>query len=283
MENINKRFKKALMDMDEAACLETLDHGADPRYVNRLNEGFSKLGQTIELESALSMALRWAMPDLVSRLLPLTDWARESDPELLLQAARSGHLEALKAICEHQNPRLIKHKGGVSALMNAASSDNIECAKFLIPLSDLNARDRFGHGPLEFAAHCRSVAMINFFLDAGLPPNPPGEGYNALLIAAERGRLALVERLLPISDLRRGSEANGWTNAVVLALENEHWDCADAISEASPLPEALAADKLSESMGVTLARASARAARQQAGELDKVAISAPRAKPRRPL
>lgn len=266
MTPADQRFKEALLSWDEPGCLLALDNGADPLLKNAGLDA-----------STLSMALRWAMPELASRVLPHSDLL-ESDGygwTLLTQAARAGHLQALKAISAVDSPMIARHPGGVTALMCAAAGGSLECVEFLLPLSDLGARDCYGIGPLEFAAKGRSVEILRLFLEAGLPVNPPGHGSNALMIAAERGRLEAVEILLPMSDLRRGSATEGGTSALSLAVENEHWDVADILAEASPLAEALAAQEACRELGGRMAKTEARAAREEALIIEKSTRSAP--------
>lgn len=261
---------EALQDLDEPRALEILDRNPDPELA--LASG--KRG------SAMSLALRLAMPEAASRLLSRApaEALREIDSygwSLLTQAARAGHLEALKLISAVDSPSVIRHPGGVSALMCAAEGGDMACVEFLLPLSDLRARDCYGLGPLEFAAKGRDPRVAEFFLAAGCPPNPPGDGANALMVAAERGRAEMVELLLPISELRRGSDDKGWTSALSLAMENEEWECADLIAQASPLEEAREAHRQGLEQGGRLIKTEARMALEEARALEGSARPAP--------
>lgn len=259
-------FANALISGNEKEALEALANGAEPAA------SYFPGG-----ESALMRAIRQSFLSLTEKLLPLFDLTELTGDgwSPLTAAAEAGNLSALRAIAAVDNPRAIRHQGGVSALMCSAGSGSVDCARFLLPLSDPHARDCYGCGPLEWAAKNRfTLDTLNLFLELGLDPNAPG-GYTALMVAAERGNRAAVERLIPLSDLDRlESPSNAHTTprkAVEMAAENEQWECVDLLAAAGPAGEIALYARQALIAGERLPLCEARLAQEEARLLDGAA------------
>jgi ankyrin repeat protein len=237
MAQADESLIAALIGRDEAGAIKALRRGADPRLGARLGAG----GEVEELrgDTPLAIALRSNLPRLASMLLAGSDLLHADSHgwSVLGDAAAAGHMEVLRAAAAVDDPRATRHPGGVTALMQAAERGHMEAIEFLVPLSDLAARDRFGLGALEWAAKGRSLEAVDFMLTAGLPVDPPGSGSSALMVAASRNRAKLVRRLLPLGDpWRRGgaTAVAGPEDAVGMALESDAWECVDLLAALAP-------------------------------------------------
>lgn len=285
MAQADESLIAALIDRDEAGAIAAIRRGADPRLGARLGAG----GEVEELsgDTPLSIALRSDMPRLASMLLPGSDLLHaDSDGwSVLGDAAAAGHMEVLRAAAAVDDPRATRHPGGVTALMQAAERGRMEAIEFLVPLSDLAARDRFGLGALEWAAKGWSLEALDFMLSAGLPVDPPGDGSTALMVAASRNRAKLVQRLLPLGDPWRVGGATsvaGPEDALGMALENDAWECVDLLAALAPAWRAREAMDRGLAEGVPMPATRAALAREEAKELS-AAVAAGSGRGRGPL
>lgn len=236
-EEATNDFFVALYSAREDDALRALVRGASP-----FKRG-SRGGEESPLVASLSRGMEGVALVLAKRasrgdLL----WEDPYGWSPLTSAARAGSLDVLRIVAAVDDPAQCRHPGGVTALMCAAESGSLPCLEFLLPASDVEARDAFGLGALEFAAKGRSMAMLERLLGLGLSPDSR-MGPTPLMVAAERGILELVERLLDVCDPLAEHPRDGQT-ALGIAL---------AQIEMSPaVADAIAAQCGVEAMGRAL-------------------------------
>lgn len=197
------------------------------------------------MPSPLMRALDLNLHKVADVLLPLSDlaYADEFGWSVLTSAAAHAKLPMLRAICEADDPRIIRHSGGVSAFMLAAEYGLMDNLAFLADQSDIHARDCFGLGALEFAAKGQSAEIIDYLLSLGLRATNP-HGPNALMVAVSRRRSDLIEKLLPLSNIHEREPRKNQT-----ALDMHIEEFLD-----SPIDEAPTLDLLAHASDLTAAR-----------------------------
>lgn len=154
-------------------------------------------GRSIPLVRALGLR----MERLARMLMPVSDlrWIDDYGWSVLSKAAEAGNLEVLTAAATVDDPSVVRHPGGVSALMCAAESGSLKCLAFLAPISPVFARDCYGLSALEFAAKGGEPRMIEACLRLGLRLRNP-EGSTCLMLAGERGRARMLSEIIGRED-----------------------------------------------------------------------------------
>jgi ankyrin repeat protein len=157
---------------------------------------------------------------------------REIDMEML-SAAETGDAKALKAAVDAgARPKAKDHWGNTALMLASAASKNVECIKFLLPLSDPDAlntngdtalmraasegfeagasllapvsdqsiRGPVGQSALRYATLAGSLACVTLLAE-GAGARPKGDQTETpLMIAAQMGRLDLIQAMLPWAD-----------------------------------------------------------------------------------
>ena len=118
----------------------------------------------------------------------------------------------------------------------ASQVGNLSTLELLLEYKcDLNeAQPRNGATPLTMAAEAGNVETVKWLLAHGASINKRKvNGVDALLGAAEKGRLDVVRLLLSQRDLKRGLQGArlGGANALFLACQNENLDVAELLLE----------------------------------------------------
>jgi ankyrin repeat protein len=138
-------------------------------------------------------------------------------------------------------------RGGETALMTAARTGRLGPVRELLAAgAKVDACDRKGQTPLMWAAADGHAAVVETLIEAGADPHARlKSGFTPLLFAAREGRIEVVHALL-----KAGIDANGaiatekaggrapvnGTSALILAVENGHFELALALVDAGANP-----------------------------------------------
>lgn len=135
--------------------------------------------------------------------------------EALFFAARMGSLKGVQdALARGASPNAQGGRLGQTALMAAIQTGQEECAVLLIPVSNLEARDRARATALGLAAAGKSLRIVEALLAAGASAQARNErGAKPLWIAARAGREDFMQRLLPHGEGRGG---DGWGSSLLM-------------------------------------------------------------------
>ena len=132
----------------------------------------------------------------------------------LMQAARLGNAETVRALLESgADPNVAEKNGAQTALMWAASERHAAVTKELVAHNaDVNAHSKNGATALMFAAR-GDAASARILLDGGARANDqiPDWGGTALIIASTMGKLDVVEALLDKGADPNVADANSFT------------------------------------------------------------------------
>jgi len=137
--------------------------------------------------------------------------------------------------------------GGESPLMTASRTGRIGPVKALLARgADVNSRERKGQSALMWAAAEGHLEVVDALLKAGADSRTAlASGFTPLFFAVREGRGPVVFRLLeagldvnePMRPERGGGIARGRaTNALLLAVENGHFELAGALLKAGANP-----------------------------------------------
>jgi ankyrin repeat protein len=139
--------------------------------------------------------------------------------------------------------------GGETVLMTAARTGRLGAVKALLSRgADVHAKEHKGQTALMWAAAEGHLKVVDTLLQAGADFRTPlPSGFTPLFFAVREGRQEVVFRLLdagldinePMRPERRGKASAGRsTNALLLAIENGHFDLAAALLRAGADPNA---------------------------------------------
>ena len=123
-------------------------------------------------------------------------------------------------------------RGGITALLFAAQSGDVESATLLLDAgSDVNDAGANGNSALVAATFSGQGAVARMLLDAGADPQSTGGGYTAMHAAVLRGDLDTIEALLA-----HGADINApLTKGSPIRRYTSHWAFSSAWAGATPL------------------------------------------------
>lgn len=200
-------------------------------------------------------ALHWAAyhdkADVVTRLLAVgakAEVANRYGITPLLLACQNGSAEIVRALLEAGADANVKQRGGETALMIASRAGRPGAVKALIDKgAKIDAEDRTGQTALMWAAAEGHAEVIELLIQNGADvKHRLKSGFTALLFAAREGKTAAVKMLLQHgADVKdaivtegddKGRAAPNGTSAVLLAMENGHFELAMEIIKAGADP-----------------------------------------------
>jgi uncharacterized protein len=138
---------------------------------------------------------------------------------VLMTAVRGGSVAAVKRLlAAGADPNAAQVSKGQTALMWAATSQNVEMAKALLDaMADIHKRSAAGFTPLMFAAREGSIEMSRLLLGAGDDLNATApDGSTPLLVATVRGHAKLA-----VFFLDQGAKPDG--DAKAAGYTPLHW------------------------------------------------------------
>ena len=200
-------------------------------------------------------ALHWAAyhdkVEVVRRLLAAgaqADAANRYGITPLLLACENGNAEIVRALLDAGADANVKQRGGETALMIACRTGRPDAVKALIEKgAKIDATDRSGQTALMWAAAQGHAEVIDLLIQSGADVKRRlKSGFTALLFAAREGKSAAVKTLLQhgadvkdaidTEDRTAGRDAPNGTSAVLLAVENGHFELAMEIIQAGADP-----------------------------------------------
>lgn len=156
----------------------------------------------------MTVPLAWLLASAITAAPPLID------------AARRGGPQAVRALIEQKTDVNAKDGDGATALLWASYQDDLESVRLLIAAgADVNASNDLGATPLWAASQNGSVAIVRELLAAKADPNAALlAGETPLMVAARSGKAGVVELLLakganPDVKATRGQTALMWAVA----------------------------------------------------------------------
>jgi len=166
----------------------------------------------------------------------------------LLLACQNGNAGIVRALLEKGADANAQQRGGETALMIASRTGRVDAVRALIEKrARIDAEDRTGQTALMWAAAEGHAEVIELLIQNGANLNHRlKSGFTALLFAAREGKTAAVKKLLQHgADVRdaivteektQGRDAPNGTSAVLLAMENGHFELAMDIIKAGADP-----------------------------------------------
>jgi ankyrin repeat protein len=158
--------------------------------------------------------------------------ARVADPPPLIEAAKGGDWETVRALLEQGADVTTTAPDGATALHWASYWDDVETAELLIRASaDVRATNDLGATPLWIASLNGSVSMVRSLLEAGADPNAALlSGETPTMTAARTGNPRVVEQLLAAGADPNASATRGQT-ALMWAVSQLHSDVVGMLLE----------------------------------------------------
>jgi ankyrin repeat protein len=164
----------------------------------------------------------------------------------LAQACKNGSAAMVKLLLDAGADLNLTLQGGETVLMLAARSGNAEAVQMLLSRrANPNARERLGQTALMWAAAEGHTAVIHALLKAGADVNAKTDsGFTPFFFAVREGRLEVVRAFLVAGIdvnammLRAKDEgaprieSAGRTSALMLAVQNGHFELALALVDA---------------------------------------------------
>jgi len=153
-----------------------------------------------------------------------TQVAAAAEPALLLDAAERGdRVAAMQLLAKGANPNT-PGPDGTTALMWAASNDDLELVRALIKAgANVTLKNQFGTSALTEAAIIGSAPVIEALLKAGADPNTKNpEGETPLMAVARAGKVDAASRLLEAgADVNAKEEWGGQTALMWAAAQSQ--------------------------------------------------------------
>ena len=158
--------------------------------------------------------------------------AGTADPPPLIEAAKGGDWEAVRALLEQGADVTATAPDGATALHWASYWDDVETAELLIRASaDVSAANDLGATPLWIASLNGSASMVRSLLEAGADPNAALlSGETPTMTAARTGSPRVVEQLLAAGADPNASATRGQT-ALMWAASQRHSDVVGVLLE----------------------------------------------------
>jgi ankyrin repeat protein len=161
----------------------------------------------------------------------------------LSMACVNGNGDLVEALLKAGVDPNTKLNGGETALMTAARTGKVAPVKALLARgADVNAKERKGQTALMWAAAEGNTEVVDLLLKAGAEYRQPlDNGFTPFLFAVREGRLDVVRRLLKegvdVNEPMHPKHPNGKnvrpnTSALILAVENGHFELGEALLEA---------------------------------------------------
>ncbi len=200
-------------------------------------------------------ALHWAAyhekADIVAQLLAAgakADAANRYGITPLLLACQNGSEEIVRSLLNAGADANVKHRGDETALMIASRTGKLGAVKALLEKdAKVDAEDREDQTALMWAAAEGHAEVLELLIQKGADVNHRlKSGFTALLFAAREGKAAAVRMLLQhgadvkdaivTEEKAGGRDAPHGTSAVLLAMENGHFELAMEIIKAGADP-----------------------------------------------
>ena len=190
-------------------------------------------------------ALHWAayhdQADTVSKLLASGAGASQANRygiTPLMLACENGNAEIVAALLDAGADANAVKRGGESVLMIAARTGKRDAVEALLKNgANIDASDRSGQTALMWAAAAGHAGVVELLIQNGADlKRRLKSGFTALLFAAREGKIAAVQTLLAAGadateaivteENAKGRAAPDGTSAVILAVENGHFELA---------------------------------------------------------
>jgi ankyrin repeat protein len=200
-------------------------------------------------------ALHWAAyhdkADIVTQLLAAgakPDPANRYGITPLLLACQNGSESIVRALLNSGADANAKQRGGESALMIASRTGRPLAVQALLEKgAKIDAQDRTGQTALMWAADEGHAEVIELLIQKGADlKHRLNSGFTALLFTAREGKASAVKKLLQhgadvkdaivTEEKSGGRDATNGTSAVLLAMENGHFELAMEIIKAGADP-----------------------------------------------
>lgn len=136
-----------------------------------------------------------------------TDKDKDKNTPLHL-AAKGGHLDIVKLLVSNKAKIDLQNHRDITPLLYACQSDSVQTVEYLLAQgAKMQARSHLGNGPLHYAAKAGALNVLKFLIEnKKLSPMALNNGnrwqginnagYDALMIAAQNGRLEVVRYLV---------------------------------------------------------------------------------------
>lgn len=210
------------------------------------------LDKKVEINSTQAdgmTALHWAVYhdnlDVVMRLLDAgadVKAASRYGVTPLALACTTGSAEVVELLLTAGADPKSTLPGGETALMTAARTGRLRPVQALIDRgADVNAREHKGQTALMWAAAEGHVEVVDALLKAGADFRTPlKSGFTPLFFAVREGKTKVVLRLLQaagdVNETMRPQQGGKPTNALLLAIENGHFELAVTLLKAGANP-----------------------------------------------
>ena len=145
------------------------------------------------------------------------------DPPSVIQAAKNGDKDALRALVQKKADVNAAEADGATALHWASYHDDLESADLLIRAgAKVNAANDLGATPLWAASQNGSSGMVRKLLDAGANPNAALMAGETPLMVAARGGFPDVVEILANKDANVNAHGSRGQTALMWAVSQKH-------------------------------------------------------------
>jgi len=252
-------FSSTIIAVETAETTETsiadlLQHRHFDEAIGLMNQKADVNRQQADGMTPLHWALHHGQSEVVRSLLALG-----ADPNLanrygippLWIACCNGDWENAKEVMDAGGDANAKLRGGETLLMTASRTGSVQIVQLLIKNgADIEAVERSGQTALMWAAAEGNSAVVETLLNRGADANVAlPSGFNAFFFAARQGHTETVFKLLQrgfdinmeMRPRRKASKGpNAGTTALMLAIENGHFQLACELLEQGADPNCVA-------------------------------------------